>query len=62
MKLRTTNLFLILSLLALASLKEEGQLFDLSKEIVYSKENGFGYDFNTKPQSENNRKPAYVPI
>jgi lysophospholipase L1-like esterase len=59
MKLHTTNLFLILSLLALASLKEEGQLFDLSKEIVYSKENGFGYDFNTKPQSENNRKPAY---
>jgi lysophospholipase L1-like esterase len=62
MKLHTTNLFLILSLLALASLKEEGQLFDLSKEIVYSKETGFGYDFNTNPQSENNRKPAYFSI
>jgi hypothetical protein len=38
MKLHTANLFLILSTLTLASLKEERQLFDLPKEIVYSKE------------------------
>ena len=58
MKLHTANLFLILSTLTLASLKEERQLFDLSKEIVYSKENWYFYDFNTKPQSENNKKPV----
>ena len=56
------NLFVILFIFVFGSLEAEGQFFDLSKEIVYSKETGFGYDFNTKPQSENNNNPAYFSV
>ena len=31
------------------SLLEKHKYFDLSKEIIYSNETGYGYDFNTYP-------------
>ena len=54
--------FLIISFFGVVLLAEEGQLFDLSKEVIYSQETGFGYDFKTKPQSESNSNPAYFSI
>ena len=54
--------FLIISIFGVVLLVEEGQLFDLSKEVSYSQETGFGYDFKTKPQSESNNNPAYFSI
>ena len=54
--------FLIISFFGVVLLAEEGQLFDLSKELTYSQETGFGYDFKTKPQSESNSNPAYFSI
>ena len=62
MKLQGIKLLVLLTILAFASFAEESQFFDLSKEIIYSKENGCGYDFNTKPQSGNNNNPAYFSI
>ena len=43
-------------------LLEQSDFFDLSKDIAYSKETGYGYDFNTKPQNINNKKPSYYSI
>ena len=54
--------FIISIIISASLLKEQSQFFDLTKNNVYSKETGYGYDFNTKPQSETNKNPAYFSI
>ena len=41
---------------------EQSDFFDLSKDVTYSSETGYGYDFNTKPQNINNKKPSFYSI
>ena len=63
MKNPSFKLFLFISILGISLLAEEQyKLFDLSEEIKYSDETGYGYDFNTNPQSIENNKPAYFSI
>lgn len=62
MKISSFKLFILISIISATLLKEEAKLFDLSKEIAYTDETGYGYDFDTKPQSEKNKKPAYFSI
>ena len=41
---------------------EQSDFFDLSKDVTYSSETGYGYDFKTKPQNINNKKPSFYSI
>ena len=62
MRISSFKLLILISIISATLLKEEAKLFDLSKEIAYTDETGYGYDFDTKPQSEKNKKPAYFSI
>ena len=62
MKYISYKFILIISTFSAALFLEEPQFFDLSQESKYSEQSGFGYDFNTKPQSESNSNPAYFSI
>ena len=62
MKLSIIIIIVFSSLLSNVLLLEQSDFFDLSKDIAYSSQTGYGYDFNTKPQNINNKKPSYYSI
>ena len=62
MKLFLFHVLLILSIINIALFAEEAKFFDLSIDSAYTEGTGYGYDLNTKPQSESNSKPAYFSI
>ena len=62
MKLFLFHVLLILSIINIALFAEEAKFFDLSIDSAYTEGTGYGYDLNTKPQSESNSKAAYFSI
>ena len=62
MKLSIIKFTLFSLILTKALLLDKPQFFDMTNEAIYSNETGYGYDFNTKPQSESNKNPAYFSI
>ena len=62
MKLSLFKLLIATAILEAVLLVEEAKLYDLSQGSQYSEASGYGYDFNTKPQSKTNNKPAYFSI
>ena len=62
MKLSLIFIIVFSSMLSNMLLIEQSDFFDLSKDVTYSSETGYGYDFNTKPQNINNKKPSFYSI
>jgi lysophospholipase L1-like esterase len=62
MKLSIIFIIVFSSLLSNVLLLAQSDFFDLSKDIAYSSETGYGYDFKTKPQNINNKKPSFYSI
>ena len=62
MELSLFKLLILTSILSNVLLAEEPKVFDLSQNSAYKDATGYGYDFNTKPQSKNNNKPSYFSI
>ena len=62
MKLSIIFIVVALAMISNVFLLEQSDFFDLSKDITYSSETGYGYDFNTKPQNINNKKPSFYSI
>ena len=62
--MKSSIIFIIVftSMLSNVLLIEQSDFFDLSKDVTYSSETGYGYDFNTKPQNINNKKPSFYSI
>ena len=56
------KIIIVYLILSVSLSKEQSQFFDLTKDNVYSDKTGYGYDFDTKPQTETNKKPAYFSI
>ena len=62
MKLSLFKFLILTSILSNVLLAEEPKTFDLSQDSAYKDSTGYGYDFNTKPQSKKNNKPSYFSI
>ena len=62
MKLSLIFIIVFSSMLSNMLLIEQSDFFDLSKDVTYSSETGYGYDFKTKPQNINNKKPSFYSI
>ena len=62
MKLSLFKFLILTSILSNVLLAEEPKTFDLSQDSTYKDSTGYGYDFNTKPQSKKNNKPSYFSI
>ena len=62
MKLSLIFIIAFSSMLSNMLLIEQSDFFDLSKDVTYSSETGYGYDFKTKPQNINNKKPSFYSI
>ena len=56
------KIIIVCLILSVSLSKEQSQFFDLTKDNIYSDKTGYGYDFDTKPQTETNKKPAYFSI
>ena len=62
MNFSSIKLLTIAYIFSFALLAQEPQNFDLSQNIKYSDGTGYGYDFNTFPNTIMNEKPAYFSI
>ena len=62
MKLSLIFIIVFSSMISNMLLIEQSDFFDLSKDVTYSSETGYGYDFKTKPQNINNKKPSFYSI
>ena len=52
MELSLFKLLILISFLSNVLLAEEPKVFDFSQDSAYKDATGYGYDFNTKPQSK----------